>query len=114
MLNMAALLVLGGRREQALLLLTEVYSHRQCFIEYMQSRLLLLVMVFPSPFRSSTSFSATPWRPYDLSATTYCVPHSHGDHNLSGFPCYSTSTPRCSQWPRKSSTGDGGCWSTKL
>ena len=56
MLNMSALLVLQGRREQALLLLKEVYQQRQCFIEYMQSRLLLFLMVLFPLFRSSISF----------------------------------------------------------
>jgi hypothetical protein len=44
-LNIVVHLILQGKRDYALLLLKEIYKHRECFIEFMQSRVFLLLMV---------------------------------------------------------------------
>lgn len=44
-LNIAILLILLGKRDNALLVMTDIYKNRACFIEYMQSRIMLLLMV---------------------------------------------------------------------
>lgn len=43
--NIAILLILLGKRDNALLVMTDIYKNRACFIEYMQSRIMLLLMV---------------------------------------------------------------------
>lgn len=58
--NLAVLLILQGRRDIALLLLEEVYRQRDCFIEFMQSRVFLLLMVFLSKARNSTFWPKMP------------------------------------------------------
>jgi hypothetical protein len=54
-LNIAVLLILQGRRDCAIPILTDVFSHRDCFVESIQSRLLLLLMVLPATSRNFTS-----------------------------------------------------------
>jgi hypothetical protein len=46
-LNIAILLVLQGKRDNALVVLAELYRTRDCFIEFMQSRVFLLLLVRP-------------------------------------------------------------------
>lgn len=43
-LNIAILLVLQGKRDNALVVLAELYRTRDCFIEFMQSRVFLLLL----------------------------------------------------------------------
>lgn len=53
-LNIAVLLILQGRRDCALPILTDVFEHKDCFVESIQSRLLLLLMVHPAASRNCT------------------------------------------------------------
>jgi hypothetical protein len=43
-LNIAVLMILQGRRDNALVLLREIYHNRNCFIEFMQTRIFLLLL----------------------------------------------------------------------
>jgi hypothetical protein len=43
--NIAILLITLGKRDNAMLVMTDIYKNRACFIEYMQSRIMLLLMV---------------------------------------------------------------------
>lgn len=51
-LNLAILLILQGRRDSALLILSEIYNQRDCFVEFMQSRIFLLLLVPLSAIRN--------------------------------------------------------------
>ena len=39
-------MLLTGRKENAYLLISDIYNHEKCFIDYMKYRMLLLLMVF--------------------------------------------------------------------
>ena len=43
-LNIAVLMILQGRRDYALVLVREIYNNRNCFIEFMQTRIFLLLL----------------------------------------------------------------------
>jgi len=53
-LNIAVLLILQGKRDNALVVLYSVYRNRDCLIEFMQSRIFLLLLVTHQSFRNST------------------------------------------------------------
>ena len=58
-LNLVVLLILQGRRDAAILLLEEIYKQRDCFVEFMQSRIFLLLMVTSITTRNCTTLLRT-------------------------------------------------------
>ena len=55
--NIAVLMILQGKRDNAMVILKEVYNNRNCFIEFMQTRILLMLLVSKPRFRSFQSYS---------------------------------------------------------
>jgi predicted negative regulator of RcsB-dependent stress response len=51
-LNIAILFILQGKRDNALVILNDIYHNRDCFIEFMQSRIFLLILVGLLTFRN--------------------------------------------------------------
>lgn len=43
--NIAILMMLTGRKDSAYAILSDIYSHEKCFIDFMKYRMLLLLMV---------------------------------------------------------------------
>lgn len=43
--NIAILMLLTGRKENAYMLISDIYAHEKCFIDFMKYRMLLLLMV---------------------------------------------------------------------
>jgi len=93
--NLAVLLVLQGRRDQALILLNEVYQNRHCFIEFMQSRIYFLLMVSISQNRSSIWFSRILWKCFKSIGITFWDPPNLEARNQIGSPYSNTSTLKC-------------------
>lgn len=54
--NIAVLMILQGKRDNAMIILKEVYNNRNCFIEFMQTRILLMLLelsvILKSPFEA--------------------------------------------------------------
>lgn len=85
-LNIAILMTLQGRRDGALVVLREVYHHRNCFIEFMQTRVFLLLLVPASISSNSTSRSKTPLTCWRSTATTCSGPPSPRPRTSNGCP----------------------------
>ena len=45
--NIGILMLLNGKKENAYLLINDVYKNEKCFIDFVKYRMLLLLMVFP-------------------------------------------------------------------
>ena len=45
--NIGILMLLNGKKENAYLLINDIYNNQKCFIDYLKYRMLLLLMVVP-------------------------------------------------------------------
>lgn len=81
-LNIAILFILQGKRDNALVILNDIYHNRDCFIEFMQSRIFLLILVDLLKFRNSMLLLKILWR-YSASTDIICSGQSNSEVKLS-------------------------------
>lgn len=90
--NIAILLILLGKRDNALLVMTDIYKNRACFIEYMQSRIMLLLMELNITQRNPSTvlslYRHYPIRPSDCrNQSSQWISLLMHEHNKSSTVC---------------------------